>query len=133
MLILDKDLNPSLFRSIRFICFILDAIGYVRGFLLDPKISLNSNLKTTGKKVEKIIKIGPPKLTRFERARIVGARSLQIALGAPLFIQLPKELKNSIELAIIELKRKALPISIRRTLPNGIYQDIPLDWLSEEE
>ncbi|MEM4311724.1 MAG: DNA-directed RNA polymerase subunit K [Nitrososphaerales archaeon] len=100
---------------------------------MDPKISLNSNLKTTGKKVEKIIKIGPPKLTRFERARIVGARSLQIALGAPLFIQLPKELKNSIELAIIELKRKALPISIRRTLPNGIYQDIPLDWLSEEE
>ena len=32
------------------------------------------------------IKIGPPKLTRFERARIVGARSLQIAMGAPAFV-----------------------------------------------
>jgi len=77
----------------------------------------------------KLIEIGPPKLTKFERARIVGARALQLALGAPPFIPIPKGVKNSIELAIIELESKALPISIRRTLPNGKYQDIPLDWL----
>ena len=37
--------------------------------------------------------------------------------------------RSSISLAIEELEKKALPISIRRTLPNGIYQDIPLEWL----
>ena len=35
----------------------------------------------------------------------------------------------SISIAIEELENKALPISIRRTLPNGIYQDIPIEWL----
>ena len=37
--------------------------------------------------------------------------------------------RSSISLAIEELEKKALPISIRRTLPNGTYQDIPIDWL----
>jgi len=81
--------------------------------------------KATVKKVT----IGPPKLTRFERARIIGARALQLALGAPPFITVPPNIKDPISLAIAELEAKALPISIRRTLPDGRYQDIPIDWL----
>jgi DNA-directed RNA polymerase I, II, and III subunit RPABC2 len=82
-------------------------------------------------KVEEEVKIfvGPPKLTRFERARIIGARALQLSLGAPPFIPIPTTVKSPIELAIVELEAKALPISIRRTLPNGQYQDIPINWL----
>ena len=34
---------------------------------------------------------GPPTLTRFERARIMGARALQLSLGAPVFIEIPKK------------------------------------------
>ena len=75
------------------------------------------------------IVIGPPKLTRFERARIIGARALQLALGAPPFVSLRPEIKDPITLAISELESKALPISIRRSLPDGSYQDIPLEWL----
>jgi DNA-directed RNA polymerase I, II, and III subunit RPABC2 len=75
------------------------------------------------------ILIGPKRLTRFEKARITGARSLQISYGAPLMIKGDVNARSSISLAIEELEKKALPISIRRTLPNGIYQDIPIDWL----
>src|SRR5919202_980399 len=63
--------------------------------------------------------IGPPWLTRFERARITGARSLQLSLGAPPLIKVPTEANSSIMLAVAEIEQKALPISIRRILPNG--------------
>jgi DNA-directed RNA polymerase I, II, and III subunit RPABC2 len=73
--------------------------------------------------------IGPPWLTRFERARITGSRSLQLSLGAPPMIAVPVEANSSIALAVAEIEHKALPISIRRILPNGRYQDIPTDWM----
>lgn len=73
--------------------------------------------------------IGPPWLTRFEKARITGSRSLQLSLGAPPLIKVPEQAKSSIMLAVEEIEQKALPISIRRILPNGMYQDIPVDWM----
>ncbi len=73
--------------------------------------------------------IGPLRLTRFERARITGARSLQLSLGAPSLIRVPNDVRDSISLATVELDLKALPISIRRILPNGLYQDIPITLL----
>lgn len=75
------------------------------------------------------VMIGPLSLTRFEKARITGARSLQLSLGAPSLIAIPGGIKDSISLAVAELEVRALPISIRRILPNGLYQDIPIDWL----
>ena len=47
--------------------------------------------------------MGPPKLTRFESARIMGARALQLSLGAPPFITIPKEAATSLDIAIMEL------------------------------
>ena len=70
--------------------------------------------------------IGPPKLTRFERARIVGARVLQVSLGAPVLAPLLEAVSYPIDIAVIELREKVLPMTIRRTLPEGSYQDIPL-------
>jgi DNA-directed RNA polymerase I, II, and III subunit RPABC2 len=84
-------------------------------------------LKEVFSKDNKII-IGPPRLTRFEKARITGARSLQLSLGAPTLSQIPFELTDTILIAKYELDKKTLPISIRRVLPNGLYQDIPIDW-----
>jgi DNA-directed RNA polymerases I, II, and III subunit RPABC2 len=78
---------------------------------------------------DKQILIGPKRLTRFEKARITGARSLQISYGAPLMIKADVTSRSSISLAIEELEKKALPISIRRILPNGLYQDVPIEWL----
>ena len=73
--------------------------------------------------------IGPAWLTRFERARITGARSLQLSLGAPPLVKVPDHATSSIAVAIEEIAQKALPISIRRILPTGIYQDISIEWL----
>jgi len=73
------------------------------------------------------ILIGPPTLTRFEKARIMGARALQLSLGAPVFIEIPKNATTSLEIAMQELKLRVIPIVIKRTLPNGDYQTIPLE------
>lgn len=84
-------------------------------------------LKEIFSKENKIL-IGPPRLTRFEKARITGARSLQLSLGAPTLCKIPTEMTDTILIAKFELDKKTLPISIRRILPNGLYQDIPIDW-----
>jgi len=70
--------------------------------------------------------IGPPNLTRFERARIVGARALQLSLGAPILAELEEEVIDAIDIAIVELNAGVLPMTLRRSLPDGIFQDIPL-------
>ena len=69
---------------------------------------------------------GPPMLTRFEKARIMGARALQLSLGAPPFISIPKDTSTSLEIAMEELNERLIPIVIRRVLPNGDYQNIPI-------
>ena len=73
------------------------------------------------------ITIGPPTLTRFEKARIMGSRALQLSLGAPPFIDFSKNISTSLEIAMEELRQKVIPIVIRRTLPNGDYQNIAIE------
>jgi DNA-directed RNA polymerase subunit K/omega len=76
--------------------------------------------------------IGPPKLTRFEKARIVGARALQISMGAPILVEVSEGFSSPINIALKELDAGILPMTIRRTLPDDTYQDIPLKWLLSE-
>ncbi len=64
------------------------------------------------------------KLTKYETARLVGARALQISMGAPLLIQMnEEELEklnyNPIEIAKIELEKGMLPITIKRPMPKN--------------
>ncbi len=77
------------------------------------------------------ITIGPPTLTRFEKARIMGARALQLSLGAPPFIQIPKNARISLDISMEELEQRVIPITIRRVLPNGDYQNIPIDYFDK--
>lgn len=72
------------------------------------------------------VAIGPPTLTRFEKARIMGARALQLSLGAPPFIPIPETATTSLDIAMKELELNAIPIIIRRMLPNGDFQNIPI-------
>ena len=73
------------------------------------------------------VSTGPPTLTRFEKARIMGARALQLSFGAPCFIKIPKNATTSLEIAMEELNKRVIPIIIKRTLPNGDFQNIPLE------
>jgi len=60
--------------------------------------------------------------TRFEIARIIGARALQLAMDAPLLIKISEEdLKkinyDALKIAEIEFNGRALPITVHRPLP----------------
>jgi DNA-directed RNA polymerase subunit K len=60
--------------------------------------------------------------TKYEKARILGARALQIAMNAPLLIKISTEdlekIKyDAIKIAEIEFNSNVLPISIKRPLP----------------
>jgi len=54
--------------------------------------------------------------TRFEKARIIGARALQISMGAPSTLaKIPKDTIEPVEIAMLEFKEDAIPITVRRT------------------
>lgn len=60
--------------------------------------------------------------TKYETARILGARALQISMNAPLLIKISKEDLESInydaiKIAEIELNSESLPISVKRPFP----------------
>ncbi len=54
------------------------------------------------------------KYTRFEKARIIGARALQISMGAPTLIKVPKDTITPIDIAMLEFKEDAIPITVKR-------------------
>ncbi len=63
-------------------------------------------------------------MTKYERARIVGARALQLAMGAPVLVKLTKkqleEIKyNPIIIAKKELEKGVLPLSIKKPIPKA--------------
>lgn len=53
-------------------------------------------------------------LNKYERARIIGARALQISLGAPVLIEIHKNITKPLDIARIELEKDAIPIVIKR-------------------
>jgi DNA-directed RNA polymerase subunit K len=52
--------------------------------------------------------------TRFEKARIIGARALQISLGAPVLLDIPEGTIDPIDIAKMEFDRKVIPIDVKR-------------------
>lgn len=62
------------------------------------------------------------RLTKYEKARIIGARALQISMGAPFMLKFSKkdieEMRyNTIEIAKREFAAGVVAIGIRRVLP----------------
>jgi len=52
--------------------------------------------------------------TRFEKARIIGARALQISLGAPILVDVATEIIDPIEIAIMEYEKSVIPMTVKR-------------------
>jgi DNA-directed RNA polymerase I, II, and III subunit RPABC2 len=61
-------------------------------------------------------------LTKYERARVLGTRALQISMGAPVMVELAGE-TDPLAIAMKELKQRKIPIVIRRFLPDSSYED----------
>ena len=52
------------------------------------------------------------KHSRFEKARIIGSRALQISMGAPVSINVPKEIIDPVLIAQMEYDQKVIPITV---------------------
>ena len=69
-----------------------------------------------------------PYMTKYERARILGTRALQISMNAPVMVDIAGE-TDPLKIAEKELREKKIPIIIRRYLPDGSHEDWPLKEL----
>ncbi|KAG0163690.1 hypothetical protein DFQ28_011361 [Apophysomyces sp. BC1034] len=83
---------------------------------------VNGNATDVSTPLENKEKFTTPYMTKYERARVLGTRALQISLGAPVMIELQGE-SDPLIIARRELREKKVPLIVRRTLPDGSYED----------
>ena len=60
--------------------------------------------------------------SKYEKARMLGSRALQIAMGAPFLVKLDEEALKKIkysplEIAKLEFEKGIIPITVKRPLP----------------
>ncbi|KAF3484193.1 DNA-directed RNA polymerase I [Arthroderma uncinatum] len=84
-------------------------------------------LQQREKKVANDQRTTTPYMTKYERARVLGTRALQISMNAPILVDLEGE-TDPLQIALKELNQKKIPLIIRRYLPDGWYED----WTCEE-
>ncbi|MEK6919316.1 MAG: DNA-directed RNA polymerase subunit K [Nanoarchaeota archaeon] len=77
------------------------------------------------------------KFTKYEIARILGARALQIAMDAPLMVKIEKEELERIKydpllIAEKELRAEALPITVNRPLPRKTDKELSFETQEKE-
>ena len=68
-------------------------------------------------------------LTKYEKARIIGARALQISKNAPIMVEVEPGEWDPLKIAEKELVEKKIPFIIRRYLPDNSYEDWRVDEL----
>jgi len=76
----------------------------------------------SGERQPNMVRITTPYLTKYERARVLGTRALQISMNAPVLVQLDGE-TDALQIAIKELSQRKIPLIIRRYLPDGSFED----------
>jgi DNA-directed RNA polymerase subunit K len=80
----------------------------------DPLTAVAAVAAPTGTPMTEASAVSESNYTRFERARILGARALQVSLGAPILIDVPPELIDPVEIAEREFAQGVIPITVRR-------------------
>ena len=53
-------------------------------------------------------------MTKYERARVLGTRALQISMNAPVMVEVKKGTTDPLKIAMKELREKKIPFTIRR-------------------
>lgn len=72
-----------------------------------------------------------PYMTKYERARIIGSRALQISLNAPVMVDTEGD-TDPMSIAERELNAKLVPFIVRRFLPDGTYEDWKVNELLQD-
>lgn len=70
----------------------------------------------------------PERYTKYERARMLGSRALQISMGAPFLVKMDKEDLEKIkydplEIAKLEFDKGVIPLTVRRPLPMNMKRE----------
>mmetsp|Transcript_27624 Transcript_27624/g.46357 ORF Transcript_27624/g.46357 Transcript_27624/m.46357 type:complete len:130 (-) Transcript_27624:1700-2089(-) len=78
--------------------------------------------------VEKSERITTRYMTKYERARVLGTRALQISMNAPVMVDIAGE-TDPLKIAMKELRERKIPMIIRRYLPDSSYEDWNIDEL----
>jgi DNA-directed RNA polymerase subunit K len=68
------------------------------------------------------VQVNPLEYTRFEKARIVGARALQLSMGAPPLIEIPADVRNPVRVSMLEYEADAIPLTVKRTATHQVKQ-----------
>ncbi|TXT12981.1 hypothetical protein VHUM_01382 [Vanrija humicola] len=71
-------------------------------------------------------------MTKYERARVLGTRALQISMNAPVLVPVEGE-TDPLEIALKELAAKKIPLVIRRYLPDNSFEDWKVEELIVQE
>jgi len=93
----------------------------------DPNQNAQRPSSDADKKIPEDKRSTTPYMTKYERARVLGTRALQISMNAPVLVDLEGE-TDPLQIAIKELNQKKIPLVVRRYLPDGWYED----WTCEE-
>ena len=70
-----------------------------------------------------------PFLSIFEKTKILGMRTNQLAQGARPYIQVPDHITNVLDIAKLELEQRRLPMIVKRYMPDGTYEKFRLSDL----
>ncbi|GAA5908046.1 hypothetical protein JCM6882_000210 [Rhodosporidiobolus microsporus] len=73
-------------------------------------------------------RVTTPYMTKYERARILGTRALQISMNAPVMVPLTQGESDPLVIAQMELAARKIPLVVRRFLPDGSFED----WMVSE-
>ncbi|KAG6335921.1 hypothetical protein ID866_3175 [Astraeus odoratus] len=90
-----------------------------------------SGVGLQGERQPNKVRVTTPYLTKYERARILGTRALQISMNAPVLVPLDGE-TDALQIAIKELSQRKIPLIIRRYLPDGSFEDWSVSELISE-
>ena len=82
----------------------------------------------TAAAIDKAKRITTRYMTKYERARVLGTRALQISMNAPVMVDIGSE-TDPLKIAQKELRERKIPMIIRRYLPDNSYEDWNLDEL----
>jgi DNA-directed RNA polymerase I, II, and III subunit RPABC2 len=91
----------------------------------EQQVDILANGEHDGMDGQERPKITTKYLTKYEKARVLGTRALQISMNAPVMVDVGNE-TDPLEIAYKELREKKIPFIIRRYLPDGSYEDWPL-------
>ena len=121
-----------------------DNFLHVPGIIIEDNKDLENNIDSEDEYIEEIDntdwhyevnkreRITKPFMNKYEKAKVLGTRAMQISRNAPIFVKLQAQDSDPLLIAEKELRERKIPFVIRRHLPDGKYEDWEVSELDYE-